>query len=308
MQNRVLVLILLAFYMLGCAAGGPAKKPDNKPNGTGQAEESATGSKQKTEQGFSWDKDPRFITAKQKAGTPLLLASYRATLPDPILGERHNIALAALYLSGAVVNPGDIFSLNARVGWRSAERGFKPGPMYSGGRIVATVGGGVCKIASVIYNVAILADQEIVERHPHSMTVPYVPPGQDATISFGTKDFKFRNTSGAPILIWAQNTGGTLDMAFYGKVKPPQVRWMHKTLSRTDTRTEFLNDPSLPEGAEKVVYEGAPGVTVHSWVTVTKGKEEFTKDLGISAYNPMPRVVARGTQPSLAQIVGRNAK
>lgn len=219
-------------------------------------------------------------------------------MPDPILGERHNISLAADILRGAVVKPGQIFSLNARLGWRSAERGFRPGPMYQGGRITSTVGGGVCKIASVIYNVAILANQEIVERYPHSMTVPYVPPGQDATISYGTKDIKFRNTTGEPILIWARNTGGTLYMAFYGAKAGPRVGWTHKTLGKSKTWTENTYDNKMSEGMEKVEVQGSDGIVVHSWITVTdENGKEAVKDLGVSSYRPCPRVVVRGRAP-----------
>lgn len=291
MRFRMIIIpiMLITFAGLGCAAGVPQRKPAVQPPRKGMAQ-----TEQKTVSKLPWEKDSEFVRTRQEAGAPVLMASYKATLPDPILYERHNISRAADLLRGAVVKPGEVFALNARIGWRSAERGFKPGPMYSGGRVMSTVGGGVCKIASVIYNVAILADQEIVERYPHSMTVPYVPPGQDATISYGTKDFKFRNTTGGPILIWAQNTGGTLYMAFYGITSPPAVRWEHQTLSQSDTWTEYTTDPALPKGAERVVHEGSKGIIVHSWIIVGDGAQEVKKDLGISAYRPCPRVMARG--------------
>ncbi len=290
---RILPVFLLVISLIGCSGGGPVKKYGLQPEKNPESKKDNVGSKQEAGTNLPWENNPEFMKACREHHTPVLMASYRATLPDPILYERHNISLAADYLSGAVVKPGEVFSLNSRIGWRSAQRGFKLGPMYSGGHIVSTVGGGVCKIASVIYNVAILADQEIIERHQHSMTVPYVPPGQDATISYGTKDFKFRNTTDAPLLIWAQNAGGTLYIAFYGSAKPPRVRWVHKTLSRSDTWTEYVNDNSLPEGAERIIFEGSEGVTVHSWIVISKkGGREVIKDLGISAYRPAPRVVS----------------
>lgn len=298
---RILPALLLVVFFAGCAAGSPAKKPELPPGrDTGQETKRSTGrgagGTPAADVNLPWRNDPEFAVAKKNNGTPLLVASYHATLPDPILEERHNISQAADYLRGAVVEPGEVFSLNARLGRRTVERGFKPGPMYSGNRIVPTVGGGICKIASVIYNVAILANQEIVERHPHSMTVPYVPPGQDATISYGTKDFKFRNNTGAPILIWAQNTGGTLYIAFYGREKPPVVKWKHQVLSETATWTEYVWDGTLPKGTQKVVYQGSKGISVHSWIIIsTPDGKEVTRDLGVSAYSPGPRIVARGS-------------
>lgn len=297
MLTWILIILFLTGTVLGCSVQNPAKKPAPQPGKITDNRQSAAGAEQ-SKLRLPWENDPAFIKAKQENRTPVLIASYSATLPDPILAERHNISLAADILRGAVVKPGQVFSLNARLGWRSAERGFRPGPMYQGGRIVSTVGGGVCKIASVIYNVAILANQEIVERHPHSMTVPYVPPGQDATISYGTKDFKFRNTTGEPILIWARNTGGTLYMAFYGAKAGPRVRWTHKILSNSKTWTEYTYDNKMSEGMEKVEVQGSDGIAVHSWITVTdKNGKEIVKDLGVSSYRPCPRVVVKGRAP-----------
>jgi hypothetical protein len=110
-------------------------------------------------------------------------------LKDPLPGEESNVHLAAKILSGAIVNPGEIFSQNERIGPYSESRGFQKGPTYNGSKLSTTIGGGVCKIASTLYNAAILSNLPIVERHPHGMPVPYVPYGQDATVSYGKIDF-----------------------------------------------------------------------------------------------------------------------
>ncbi|TDA70128.1 MAG: hypothetical protein D9V47_02955 [Clostridia bacterium] len=223
------------------------------------------------------------------------MAAYKATLPDPIQNERYNIALAADMLAGTVVQPGEVFSQNRCVGPYTQARGFRAGPTYSGGRITTTTGGGVCKIASLLYNVAVLSNVEIVERHPHSLTVPYVPPGQDATVSYGTYDFRFRNNTGGPILIWAKNTGDTLYMAFYGQKKPPRVRWHHETLRDIQTWTEYHYNPTLPTGSQRVVMPGQAGIVVRSWITIETAKGEIIrKDLGVDSYDPSPRIVEKG--------------
>ncbi len=252
----LLLLVCSVFLVVGCPARGP-----ETPAGRGVTVDKSR---------LPWWNDPEFAKARKDNGTPVLVASYQASLPDPILFERHNIALAADYLKGAVIRPGEVFSLNARIGPRLRRRGFKPGPEYRGNRIVPTVGGGVCKIASVMYNVVVLANLPVVERHPHSMTVPYVPPGQDATISYGAQDFKFRNTTGSPLLVWARNTGDTLYVALYGVAKPPRVKWVHRLL-----------------------HKGSDRVVVHSWVVVTyAGGRTVRKDMGVSAYRPEPEGIS----------------
>ncbi|MGE5507169.1 MAG: VanW family protein [Chitinophagales bacterium] len=205
------------------------------------------------------------------------------------------MALGANYLKGAVVAPGQVFSLNARLGRRTSARGFRPGPEYSGDRLATTVGGGVCKIATVLYNAVVLAALPVVERHTHSMTVPYVPPGQDATIDWGHKDFRFRNDTGSPILIWARNTGPTLYVGLYGKAKPPKVAWEHRVLQRTPYKTSYQRDKALPPGRRKVLQPGADGVVVHSWlVTTYPDGRTVRRDLGVSRYRPEPRIIATG--------------
>jgi len=231
----------------------------------------------------------------RKYNTPVLLASYHASLPDPILWEAYNVALAADRLAGTVVQPGEIFSQNRLLGPYTKERGYREGPMYAGNKIIPSEGGGVCKVASVLYNVAILANLEIIERHPHSLTVPYVPPGQDATVVYGKYDFRFRNNTSSPIVIWADTYNDTLYIAFYGREKPPKVTWHHETLEKKKTWTEYRNNPALPPGTERVVFPGQDGVTVHSWITIEyPDGRVIRKDLGISRYQPSPCLVERG--------------
>ncbi len=246
----------------------------------------------KTGNTLPWEEELKFLRAQRRGNTPLLLATYRAKLPDPILFERHNITLAAHNLQGALLEPGQVFSLNDHLGERTLEKGFKEGPMYSEGQIVEIVGGGVCKISSLLYNVAVLANMEIIERNAHSMLVPYVPPGQDATLCYGTKDFKFRNTSPDSILIWAENIDDTLYMALYSNHKGPKVTWFHETLEEIPIWTEYKFDPQLAPGESRVEFEGYKGITVHSWVVIKEGDgRKEVKDLGISSYQPAPRII-----------------
>jgi len=242
-----------------------------------------------------WSGNPKVEKLKEQYNTPLLMAAYRASLPDPILAEAYNVGHAADMLAGTVVQPGEVFSQNRRLGPYIRERGFKKGPMYVGSRIVSTEGGGVCKIASVLYNVVVLSDLQVVERHPHSMTVPYVPPGQDATVAYGMFDFRFKNTSSGPILIWAEMVGDTLYIAFYGRERPPRVAWHHEIINQSKFWTEIRYNPLLPPGAEMEVTPGQEGVAVRSWLTIeAEGGGMIRRDLGVDYYRAGPRIIERG--------------
>lgn len=178
---------------------------------------------------------------------------------------------------------------------RTRENGFREGPAYSGSRIIRVTGGGICKISTTLYNVAILANLEIIERRPHGMLVPYVPPGQDATVSYGTIDLKFRNTTGKPVLIWAEKVENTLYMAFYGSTRPPEVTWHHQDLFRREIPVIPRYNPHLSLREEKVVQSGAEGIRVKNWVTIRyeNGKTEL-KELGVDYYDPMPKIIEFG--------------
>ncbi len=248
-----------------------------------------------TWQTIPWESTPEFRAAVQRTETPIRMAAFSATLKDPLPGEMSNVSHAADMLAGTVVKPGEIFSQNRTLGPYTLERGYRKGPTYSGGRVITTIGGGVCKIASVMYNVVRLSNLQVLERHNHSMTVPYVPPGQDATVYYGSRDIKFLNNSGGPVLIWAKTYGNTLYMALYGQEQPPVVTWHHETLKDLKTWTIYHFNPGLTPGEEKEAAPGQDGIVVKSWITIKypDGKEE-TKKLGKDYYSPSPRIVERG--------------
>lgn len=242
-----------------------------------------------------WEQEPVFLQAREKYQTPVLMAAYRATLSDPLPGEEENIALAVRKLAGTVVPPGRVFSQNAALGPYTRDKGYRPGPTYQGSQFITTIGGGVCKIASLLYNVVTLSDLEVVMRHAHSMTVPYVPPGQDATVYYGAKDFRFRNNTDFLVLIWSEKVGHTVYMAIYGRRAAPRVTWHHHVLKRFPYWTVHRWSDQLPRGQEKEVMPGQEGLVVRSWVTVEMPDGQvITKKKGLSFYSPAPRIIERG--------------
>lgn len=245
-----------------------------------------------------WEKDPEFLKVQKENNTFVMMAAYRTVLPNPLPGEEANVHLGAKYLRGKVIKPGEVFSQNFAVGPYSQWRGFQEGPVYLGTQLSRTTGGGVCKIASTLYNVAVLCNLPVIERHAHSMPVPYVPYGQDATVNYGAKDIKFTNNLSHPILIWSQGVENNLYVAFYSNSKPPQVKWHHKVLKIQKTHKVYKNNWSLPEGEEKLIYPGMDGALIKSWVTIEDqdGKSEV-KQMGSCWYSPMPHIIEKGRMP-----------
>lgn len=242
-----------------------------------------------------WENDDKFKTAMKKDDTFVLMAAYRTVLRDPLPGEEYNVHLAARLLAGTLVKPGEVFSQNEKIGPYTQYRGFQKGPTYIGSQLTTTIGGGVCKIASTLYNVTIFSNLLVIERHPHGMPVPYVPYGQDATVAYGAKDFKFKNNTSFPILIWAQGVDNILYIGFYGKTKPSKVQWHHKMLKVYQAPKVYKINTNLPAGTEKLILEGMDGAVVKSWVTIENPDgTTTTKQLGESYYNPMPHIIEKG--------------
>lgn len=239
-----------------------------------------------------WKDSSKFLKAQSESETPILMAAFCTVFNDATPSEESNVKLAASYIAGFVVEPNEVFSQNDAIGPYGKEKGYKAGQSFFGGEIRNTIGGGVCKIATTLYNVSVAANLEVVERYNHFMPVSYVPHGQDATVSYGCKDLKFRNTTDFPILIWAEGIGNRLYISLYGREDPPRVEWSHKVLSRTQTTKFYITNTDLTKGEERVKIEGMDGTSVESWVTVTypDGRIE-TKHMGISQYWPKPYLI-----------------
>lgn len=134
--------------------------------------------------------------------------------------DRHNnLALAAQGINNVLLWPGERFSFNEAVGPRSLERGYLPAPIFLLGARAMDYGGGVCQVASTLYNAALGAGLRIDERHAHSQPVHYVPEGLDATVSFPDLDLCFTNDNEGPLIIKSGLGGGRVWVKIMGRSK-----------------------------------------------------------------------------------------
>ncbi len=154
-----------------------------------------------------------------------------------------NIRLATRALNDTILLPGEEFSLNGATGPRTRERGYRLAGVYNGTQADVGYGGGVCQVSTTVYNAAALAGQAITERHRHMRPVPYVAPGRDATVSWGTADLRFRNVTPAPLIIKAWVAGDTVHVALLGRkrvVAPARLsRWDGQRVGTTSRPAPF---------------------------------------------------------------------
>lgn len=225
--------------------------------------------------------------------------SYNAGKVD----RTHNLNLAIDAVNGTVVMPGAEFSANSAIGPRNESRGFREAPIFVNGEITPSTGGGICQIATTIYNAALLAGLTMVERHHHSMPVAYAEAGRDATLYWGSLDLRFRNSTGAPIVLLASSSGSQVHVSIVGKRDArKRVRIVRDNVTQIPFETEEKPEPTLPVGKKKVEEKGRNGIRVTvSRVTVQDDGTEKREVLHTDVYKPYKQVVLAGTkQPATA--------
>lgn len=155
--------------------------------------------------------------------TPTTLSQYTTSLQQRSGSQLHNIRQAAQSLDGVYImpEPGKVFSFNQVVGPRTLERGYLPAPVFMVAETLDSVGGGICQVSSSLYNAALLAGLEVVERHPHYRPVESVPPGLDATVWYGLADLKLRNPFPWPVRLRVQIRGQNLIVSVLGRGSRP---------------------------------------------------------------------------------------
>ena len=154
-----------------------------------------------------------------------VLAQKSTTLTGSSSARINNITHAAAAINGLVLNPGEEFSYNKTLGQRTTAAGYQAAGAYSGGQVVQEVGGGICQVSSTLYYCTLLSNLEITERTCHYFGVAYLPAGLDATVSWPTPDFKFKNNSEYPIKIEASvdKSANTVVVKIYGS-NPDGIR------------------------------------------------------------------------------------
>lgn len=136
-----------------------------------------------------------------------IIGGYYTSIIGSPASRNHNINLSSTTLNGTIVKSGEVFSFNRTVGQRTAAKGYQTAGVIVGKRLVPGIGGGVCQTSSTLYNSALEAGLQILERHAHNLRVGYVPVNQDATVSWGTADMKFKNNQPHDIKILGQVYG-----------------------------------------------------------------------------------------------------
>lgn len=225
------------------------------------------------------------------------VASYE-TIADEDESRDINISLMCDAVDGLEIKPGEVLSINELVGERTVAKGFKAAPAIVDGLTMDDIGGGICQLAGTLYNAALLADMEIVERVSHTWPSDYLPVGQDATLNWDDKDLKIKNTTDCSIFISARFENQKVKVRLYGKPLDTGVtlKVENEIVDEFEpARTEYRYTSELPDGYSKTIRKGKTGYSVKVYRIYYKNGVETNRVLmSWDKYQPLGKIVLVG--------------
>lgn len=201
--------------------------------------------------------EPELTTEKAaQLGIRQKISSFTTYYPCCPARNR-NIQLVADEVDGAVVLPGQTFSLNDYTGPRGTAQGYIEAPAIVDGRLVNEVGGGISQFATTLFNAVFFSGLEDVYHKTHSYYISRYPAGREATVFYGQVDLKFRNDSPYGVLIDTSHTDTSITVAFWSTKRYDISSVSSARSNITHPTTQYLGDsPGCQE------TEGADGFDI----------------------------------------------
>lgn len=249
--------------------------------------------------------EPELTTEEAEAmGIKTKLSTWSVALSaDDSASRIKNIKLLCKLINNTLTAPGDTWSFNQTTGERTEEKGFETAPTIVNGRHEDELGGGICQVATCVFNCACYAGLGIGTRANHAFYISaYDDRGfADATVSWETPDLQWVNDTQNYILLTAQaEAGGYVTVTFWGTDEGRQVTCDRGKWKKGDKyKTIRENDDTLAKGQTKVEQTGVNGrsIVIHY---IAKDKDgntlhdiEFNSD-----YQAQNEIIKVGTKTS----------
>lgn len=199
---------------------------------------------------------PELTTARAERLKPTdLIGSYRTDYRisgDDSPERVENLGISSGAIDGTLLAPGEVFSFNEL----AAPLDYNETKVIVGGKVDKADGGGLCQVASTLYMAANYAGLDVVERHPHYAELPYIRPGFDATVWFGSLDMKFENTTGGYVLLKERvGEDGYLYAEVYGRPTGSEVTMSSERVSASPDSTSWVTRQTFEQGGE-ALFDG----------------------------------------------------
>ena len=238
-------------------------------------------------------------SAEELAQVTDVLGSFTTSYKTSGSSRSANVANGCSLINGTTLYPGEEFSTYKTVSPFSVANGYYMAGSYVSGKVVDSLGGGICQVSTTLYVAVLKAELEVTERYSHSMIVHYVDPSMDAAIAEGLKDLKFINNTDAPIYIEASADGSTLHFAIYGhETRDPNrtVRYESETTNTEDPTPSLTEDANASFGTIEQTSYGYQGSTARLWKIVNDNGNETKEQVNSSTYRMTSDVYTVGTK------------
>lgn len=239
-------------------------------------------------------------SAEELAAVKDVLGSFTTSYSTSGSSRSANVQNGCELINGTTLYPGEEFSTYDAVAPFTQANGYYMAGSYLNGKVVDSLGGGICQVSTTLYNAVLLAELDVTERHNHSMIVSYVDPSADAAIAESSgKDFRFVNNLDYPIYIEGYVKNKQITFNIYGKETRDaghSVRYESEVLEVINPPADTIYaDASQPIGY--IVTESAHiGYKAKLWKVVTENGVEVSRtQVNSSSYKMVPRSATVGT-------------
>ncbi len=177
-----------------------------------------------------------------------------------------NIRRIAEIVQGAIIAPGETWSVNSYVGRRTTAKGFVPGGVIYRGLYREDIGGGVSQFATTIFNAAFFAGLDFGEYQAHTLYISRYPYGREATISYPRPNLELINNTPYSIMLWPTSTEGSVTVSIYSTKHMDVVQSGQEVIQEREcqrvitTRTRAYFDGTSEEDTVFAVYRPAEGL------------------------------------------------
>lgn len=228
-----------------------------------------------------------------------VLGTFTTSYSSSSSARCKNVENGCRLINGTLLYPGDEFSTYDTIKPFTEANGYYPAGSYQNGKVVDSLGGGICQVSTTLYNAVLLSELEVTERNNHSMIISYVKPSMDAAIAESAgKDFRFINSLDNPIYIEGKTEGKQITFTIYGvEQRDPNrvVRYESETLSTTHPDHEIIT-PTTSQGVGYISVESAHiGYTAQLWKVVEENGVQVSREvINKSSYKVSPRSATVG--------------
>ena len=258
-----------------------------------------------------WDENPCSIALNIDVDEPRgsveelekvqdVLGSFTTSFKTSGTARSANVTNACELIDGFTLYPGEEFSTLNEITPFSTANGYYAAASYLNGKVVDSLGGGICQVSTTLYNAVLKAELEVTERYNHSMIVNYVDPSADAAIAESAgKDFKFINTTDAPVYIEGIIKDKQITFNIYGQESRNagrKVTYVSEVIEVINPTTDIITaDPGHAIGYVVVNQSAHIGYKAKLWKIVTEnGKEVERSQVNYSSYKMTPRYATVG--------------